>query len=46
MNSHHFLRRGALAALAALGLAAAPLAAQVETIDPDTEASAPITARF
>ena len=42
MNSHHFLRRGALAALAALGLAAAPLAAQVETIDPDTEASAPI----
>ena len=42
MNSHYFLRRGALAALAALGLAAAPLAAQVETIDPDTEASAPI----
>ena len=42
MNSHHFLRRGALAALAALGLAAAPLSAQVETIDPDAEASAPI----
>ncbi len=38
----NMLRRTALAALAAFGLAAAPLAAQVETIDPDTAATAPI----
>lgn len=36
------LRRAALVALAALGLLAGPVAAQVETLDPDTAFDAPI----
>lgn len=42
INTLTKLRHAAFAAVAVFGLAGAPLAAQVETIDPDSEASATI----
>lgn len=42
MTYRHALRRGAIAALGTLGLFAAPLHAQIETVDPDVAAEQPI----